>query len=275
MSSLQEAHIGYKVYALPTAGEKPEEMDRLEEMHEAFRQYFGGRLCLTPLEEERPRRILELGCGSGAWAIQAAQQFPDAEVIAVDSTQLPDRPLPPNMRFELADLATELKFENNAFDIVHARFVMSHVVNGKDTVKGAARLVKPGGLLLMEEADINSLVETGGPGVHRYVSKLIHLLSVRGADAELGRKLEGILLSLGYFPHVEVHKMAIALSGNLNDEREDRIGLAVKKSWIQCATEAGMKLGLSAMVEEHNAELDRFESLAVFDFYGCAARRSK
>ncbi|KAF7374725.1 Methyltransferase str3 [Mycena sanguinolenta] len=37
------------------------------------------------------RKIIELGCGSGAWAIQAAKQFPDAQVVAVDQSPLPDR----------------------------------------------------------------------------------------------------------------------------------------------------------------------------------------
>ncbi|KAJ7244835.1 S-adenosyl-L-methionine-dependent methyltransferase [Mycena rebaudengoi] len=74
-----------------------------------------------------PRRIIDLGCGSGAWAIQAALQFPDAQVIGLDMSPHPDRQLPRNMSFQLGDLTKELNLEPNSFDIVHASLVMCHV----------------------------------------------------------------------------------------------------------------------------------------------------
>jgi len=40
---------------------------RLDAMHEALRRYFAGNLGPVPLDDLRPSKILELGCGSGAW----------------------------------------------------------------------------------------------------------------------------------------------------------------------------------------------------------------
>lgn len=39
---------------------------------------FENRLIFPPVP--RPRRILECGSGSGAWAIEVAEQYPECEV---------------------------------------------------------------------------------------------------------------------------------------------------------------------------------------------------
>ncbi|KAF7366962.1 Methyltransferase str3 [Mycena sanguinolenta] len=119
--------------------------ERLDTMHNTIARYFGNKLGPAPLDGLHPRKIIELGCGSGAWAIQAAKQFPDAQVVAVDQSPLPDRIIPSNMSFQLANLAQRLEFQDETFDIVHARMVMMHVADGSNALLRASRLVKPGG----------------------------------------------------------------------------------------------------------------------------------
>ena len=77
-------------------------------------------------------------------AIQAALEFPDAEVIAADIQKLPEgryvivasfsicaerccRPLPTNIRYLQMDLRQPFPLEHASFDVVHARFVLMHV----------------------------------------------------------------------------------------------------------------------------------------------------
>lgn len=42
------------------------------------------RLFLAPVEE--PRHILDLGTGTGTWAIDVADKFEDADVLGIDLT---------------------------------------------------------------------------------------------------------------------------------------------------------------------------------------------
>ncbi|KAJ7683777.1 hypothetical protein B0H17DRAFT_941506 [Mycena rosella] len=251
---------------------------RLDETHEAFSQYFDGQLCLAPLAEELPRKILELGLTPGR-AIQSAMQFPDAQVLAVDAAPLPDRIIPANVHFELLDLCAELPFEPGTFDIVHARLVMTHVINGEDALKRAALLVKPGGLLLVEDLDLGSLVETGGPAVRRLASNIIQSWSARGADAELGRKIEAAISSLGYFPHVQACRIDIPLAGNSSDsEAKKKLGTAFKKSLVQASEHVGRCVVAQHITEdmarEQREELDQGNWGAVLDVYFCWARRA-
>lgn len=58
------------------------EQDRLDLHHELLRQLLDGKLHFAPVEE--PENILDVGTGTGIWAIEAADQYPKAEVVGTD-----------------------------------------------------------------------------------------------------------------------------------------------------------------------------------------------
>jgi SAM-dependent methyltransferase len=137
--------------------------------------------------------------------------------------------------FQQADLSKEMNFAGQeTFDVVHARFVMCHVssvrpatypFNGhplrfqtgkKDAIERAARLVRPGGLLIIEEGDFNTLIQTcaGNPSVQRFLAIVSDAVSARGGDMDIGRKLESILTSLKGFKHVQVNTLAVPFDGS-------------------------------------------------------------
>lgn len=55
---------------------------RLDLHHEILIQLLDGKLHLAPIEE--PQRILDIGTGTGIWAIDCADLYPNAEVIGTD-----------------------------------------------------------------------------------------------------------------------------------------------------------------------------------------------
>jgi SAM-dependent methyltransferase len=95
-----------------------------------------------------PKRVLDLGTGTGAAAFEAARRFPSAEVVGVD---LAERMLaearaktPPELagrvRFQAAD-AERLPFEDGSFDLV----LLANMIPFFDEL---ARLVASGGYVV-------------------------------------------------------------------------------------------------------------------------------
>ncbi|KAF7378397.1 S-adenosyl-L-methionine-dependent methyltransferase [Mycena sanguinolenta] len=256
-----------------------EEIGRLDEMSVAFTRYLEGKLCPAHLDGLHPRKILDLGCGTGAWAIQAAMQFPDAEVLAVDVVPLPDRALPPNVRFERVDLEKELmNLEPEAFDIVYSRQVLVHLSNADAVVKRFAQLVKPTGILILADVDFGSMFETGGEATRRFLSHFMTVWNARGADVEFGRKIAESMSSSGLFPAgVNVHRILMPLNGTGADDATNELGIALRKSWLTAADSLGKTLTRDGftefMAKEQEAELNQKDCKTVWNMYFCWGQR--
>lgn len=60
-----------------------EEQDRLDLHHHIYRLALNGALHRAPLGSNF-RRALDFGTGTGIWAIDMADEYPEAEVVGVD-----------------------------------------------------------------------------------------------------------------------------------------------------------------------------------------------
>jgi SAM-dependent methyltransferase len=95
-----------------------------------------------------PRRILDLGTGTGKAAFVLARRFPEAEVIGVDlsggmveqARALTPPELAPRLRFEQAD-ASALPFDDGSFDLV----ALANMIPFWDEL---ARVLAPGGTVV-------------------------------------------------------------------------------------------------------------------------------
>ena len=58
------------------------ELDRLDLQHHVIKLLLNGEIHLAPLDN--PRRILDIGTGTGLWAIEMADRYPNATVTGTD-----------------------------------------------------------------------------------------------------------------------------------------------------------------------------------------------
>lgn len=110
-----------------------------------------GALHLAPLHT--PQEILDLGTGSGIWAIDMADKYPSAVIIGTDLSPVQPTLVPPNVRFEVDDFEEEWTFGRDRFDLVHARFLMSSVSDYPKLYKQAFDAIKPGGFLEISDIE--------------------------------------------------------------------------------------------------------------------------
>lgn len=75
-------------------------------------------------------------------------------------------------------------------------------------------MVKPGGWLLVDDFNIRSMIESSGPAVSRVIALWHGILEARGADPDIGRKMESIIRSTGSFSEIDTHKIFIPICHN-------------------------------------------------------------
>ncbi|KAI9066186.1 S-adenosyl-L-methionine-dependent methyltransferase, partial [Trametes sanguinea] len=211
---------------------------RLDALHRGITEFIGG-LSFAPLDSSPPKAILEVGSGSGAWsalAIDAARQFPQARVTAIDVNPIPQRELPSNLEFRHVDVTQPLPFDKESFDVVHARLVLLHVPDGEGVLRRIVDVVKPGGWLLIEEPDDYHMTDGGkplGPGIGAFLSGWMKVLKSRGADPGFGCHVEEIIRSTDKFDEVNVKKVVIPISGKSDDPKLKGLGLTWKENMIR------------------------------------------
>ncbi|TPX11523.1 uncharacterized protein E0L32_007734 [Thyridium curvatum] len=111
-------------------------------------------LYLAPLPEN-PQKILDLGCGTGIWVIDLADQHPSAEVIGVDISPIQPSYIPPNCRFEIDDINRDWTYPEDAFDLVHARALVGCVPDWAELDRRVLRHLRPGGWLEHVELSVH------------------------------------------------------------------------------------------------------------------------
>jgi ubiquinone/menaquinone biosynthesis C-methylase UbiE len=81
-------------------------MDRNDFQHCKFTLLMDNQFHLAPINPH-PQRILDLGTGSGIWAIDMAEKYVSASVIGVDTAAVQPNMVPPNLQFEIDDVESD------------------------------------------------------------------------------------------------------------------------------------------------------------------------
>lgn len=84
---------------------------------------FDGELYTAPITDD-PKNVIDIGTGTGLWAIDFADKFPKCNVIGTDISPIQPNWVPPNVTFEITDYNKEWTFkENMQFDYIHLRWL--------------------------------------------------------------------------------------------------------------------------------------------------------
>jgi SAM-dependent methyltransferase len=104
----------------------------------------------------RPRRILDVGCGTARLLRRARRHYPQAELVGVD----PARPMlttarsrtSPGLRIRYVQGAAEqLPFAGEAFELVLATLSLRHWTDQDAGIGQVARVLAPGGVLVVAD----------------------------------------------------------------------------------------------------------------------------
>lgn len=187
------------------------EIQRLNDM-QAFWNLLLGRHILPDLDSP-PTQILDIGCGSGIYCIQVADEFPDAQVHGIDISPIQPHLVPPNCTFYVADILEGLWFQDKHFDFIHSRDIHSGIPGGNWVVylRELFRLLKPGGWVQLVEMDPWPCCDDGTLSEDSawitYLIAMKEMLERRRVEVfGLGNNLRGYVEEAGFMNITEQHK---------------------------------------------------------------------
>ncbi|MCJ1362394.1 hypothetical protein MMC16_001497 [Acarospora aff. strigata] len=120
--------------------------------HHLFLLTYNDRLFLAPIEA--PKRVLDVGTGTGIWAQDFADQFSDATVIGTDLSPIQPNFAPPNLRFEIDDCCSKWTYNANSFDFIHVRCMYGSVADWPAFYQECFEHLAPGGYIEQAETSV-------------------------------------------------------------------------------------------------------------------------
>jgi ubiquinone/menaquinone biosynthesis C-methylase UbiE len=136
---------------------------------ETYGQDFGQTSWVTTEESlEIPQlldlgpnsSVLEIGCGSGGYALHLAEEL-GCQIVGLDINKpgirsakelAQTRALGSRARFEQCDVSKNLPFDNETFDAAFSNDVLCHVPGRPDLLVEIFRVLKPAGRVLFSDA---------------------------------------------------------------------------------------------------------------------------
>ncbi|KAG8683377.1 hypothetical protein FRC09_016117 [Ceratobasidium sp. 395] len=184
------------------------EVQRCAEQHQILKallksNYWGPVdqvLAMTHGQKER-KKVLDIVTAEGSWAQEMSLQFPDVDFLSLDNVPLVPHTPRPNVEFEVYDFYNGIAAPDATFDIVHLRLAMMHLTNPKDVIRHIYRVLKPGGLFLFADTEID-VFDARSP--ERTMSEVLpslceglevmrSALSRQGVAIHMGREVAGWL----------------------------------------------------------------------------------
>ena len=101
------------------------------------------------------------------------------------------------MEFRALDIRTQ--DVSCGFDIVYARFVLSHLANPLDAMVAMHRSLRPGGRIIVEDIDYSGyVVYPESEAFRRYHELYCTVVRKRGGDPNFGLRLPNLLTDVGF-----------------------------------------------------------------------------
>ncbi|RMJ27814.1 hypothetical protein PHISP_01308 [Aspergillus sp. HF37] len=153
-------------------------------MHHVYALMLDGKLHQAPIPPD-VKRVLDIGTGTGKWAVDFGDMYPSASVIGTDLSPIQPSFVPPNVSFEIDDCCDEWLFPQ-PFDLIHIRGLFGCVADWDKLYNQALQHLQQGGYI--EQLETTMLLRSDDGSADGTVMREFQQLGLE-SSAKFGKSL--------------------------------------------------------------------------------------
>lgn len=208
------------------------EQDRLDLQHHSFKIMLDGKLNLAPIS--KPQRVLDLATGTGIWAIEFAQEHPEATVIGTDLSPIQPEFVPANCQFEINDAEEDWGF-NDHFDYIHARAIVTCFKNNRSIVQKIFENLSPGGYFELQDPTFPMKCDDGtldGTPLNEWGERMIESMARIGRNLTDGQNWGQYMREAG-FEDVTEHRIYVPVNPWARGKKNKLLGAISQQNLLE------------------------------------------
>ncbi|KAK8014928.1 methyltransferase domain-containing protein [Apiospora arundinis] len=207
-----------------------QDFGRLVIQHELSIEVHAGRLYLAPVSN--PRRVLDVGTGSGEWALDFARSNPASSVLGVDLVPVKTAPSESNCSFCVGDVEGDWQFSPGNFDYIYARSLARKFSNTRQYLDSVYANLTPGGFAEFQEWITELRCPNGsleGTAMHRWNRGMLQAFKQIGQELDFINGYPAKLADAG-FVNITERRYPVPVTCWAPGKRLQRIGSLMRQN---------------------------------------------
>lgn len=204
---------------------------------------LNGALYISPLSAHT-QSVLDLGTGTGIWAIEYAQEHPHAQVTGVDLSPIQPPFVPPNCNFIIDNVESDWVYEKK-YDFIHSRMLVFGLHDWPRYFRQAWEHLNPGGWVEMQEGQFPVRCDDGsaapGSPFLEWSDNILEATRRVGLDANSSAKFTEQLREQGFI-NIRSESVKWAIGGWPKGKKEKEIGRWTLENCLQALQAVTMAL---------------------------------
>ncbi|CAL3966162.1 unnamed protein product [Diplocarpon coronariae] len=166
--------------------------------HHVYLLTFGHKLVISPLPKKLDR-VLDIGTGTGIWAIDFADEHPESIVLGVDLSPIQPPFVPPNLSFEIDDIEEPWTYSYK-FDFIHSRMMVGSIGDWPKLFERAFENLNPGGRIQLSDAILPTQSDDGtvGPATAKWGQLMVEGTEKAGRSLQSAKLYKEQLIAAGF-----------------------------------------------------------------------------